>query len=98
MNRQTKRAMQRAEASEKRRPAPRRAPTAAAAGGAGGRKRTGMRQFFKEVRAELRKVNWPTRRELMSYTVVVLVSVIVLTSFVFGLDYLFSRVILELFT
>ena len=96
MNRQTKRAMQRAEGSEKRKPAPRRAPTAAAPGGP--RKRTGMRQFFKEVRSELRKVNWPTRRELMSYTVVVLVSVIVLTSFVFGLDYLFSRVILELFT
>ena len=60
-------------------------------------KRTSPRQFLKEVRQELKKVNWPTRQELIAYTVVVLVSVTVLTSFVFGLDFLFSKVVLKVF-
>jgi len=36
-------------------------------------KKTG--KFLREVRAELKKVTWPTRRELTTYTIVVLVSV-----------------------
>ena len=51
----------------------------------------------KEVRKELKQVHWPTRTELMAYFVVVLVSVVVLTSFVFGLDYLFSKAVLHIF-
>jgi preprotein translocase subunit SecE len=61
------------------------------------RKRSSPRQFLKEVRQELRKVNWPTRQELFAYTIVVLVSVTVLTSFVFGLDFLFSKLVLKVF-
>ncbi len=61
------------------------------------RKRTGARQFLKEVRQELKKVNWPTRQELVAYTVVVLVSVTVLTSFVFVLDFVFSKMVLKVF-
>ncbi|HLB61545.1 MAG TPA: preprotein translocase subunit SecE [Actinomycetota bacterium] len=60
------------------------------------RKRTPPLQFLREVRQELRKVNWPTKQELGAYTVVVLVSVTVLTSFVFGLDFVFSKAILKL--
>ena len=62
------------------------------------RKRTGVRQFLREVRQELKRVNWPTRQELVAYTVVVLVSVTVLTSFVFGLDYVFSKLVLRVFS
>ena len=61
------------------------------------RERTGARQFLKEVRQELKKVIWPTRKELMTYTIVVLATVIVLTSYVFGLDVLFSRFVLDVF-
>ena len=46
------------------------------------RKRTGIRQFLKDVRQELRKVDWPNRRELVSYTVVVLATIVVMTAFV----------------
>jgi preprotein translocase subunit SecE len=62
------------------------------------KERTGARQFLKEVRQELKKVIWPTRKELGTYTVVVLVTVIVLTSYVFGLDVLFSKFVLNVFT
>jgi preprotein translocase subunit SecE len=93
MNRQTKRLMARQErATERRTPTPPRRPVAQER-----KKRVPPRQFLKEVRQELKKVNWPTRQELFAYFVVVLVSVVVLTSYVFGLDYLFSKAVLRVF-
>jgi len=56
-------------------------------------KRTPARKFLKQVREELKKVDWPTRRELVSYTIVVLVTVVVMTSLVFGLDFGFTKAI-----
>ncbi len=61
------------------------------------KKRTPARQFVKEVRQELNKVNWPTRQEVMAYTVVVLVAVVVLTALVFGMDLSFSKAVLKVF-
>jgi preprotein translocase subunit SecE len=98
MNRQMKRMQERQERAQKRagvgRPT---APTATTKRVAvqERRKRTGVRQFLKEVRVELSKVDWPTRRELVSYTIVVLVTVTVLTAFVFGLDSFFTRAIFD---
>lgn len=61
------------------------------------KERTGVRQFLKEVRQELKKVNWPTRKELWSYFTVVLVSVVVLTVYVSGLDYVVAKAVLKIF-
>ena len=95
MNRQMKRAQERAEKQQKKAGADRQAAPAATARRAQRekRERTSARQFLKEVRQELRKVDWPTRRELATYTTVVLVTVVVMTSLVFGLDYVFQRAI-----
>ncbi|GAA5167609.1 preprotein translocase subunit SecE [Ornithinimicrobium tianjinense] len=46
--------------------------------------------FLAQVMAELRKVVQPTRRELITYTIVVLVFVAAVMAFVFGLDQLFQ--------
>ena len=46
--------------------------------------------FIRQVITELRKVVTPTRRELFSYTGVVLVFVIIMMGIVYGLDQLFS--------
>ena len=46
-------------------------------------------QFLKEVRQELTKVDWPTRRELVSDPIGSVITV--LTTYVFGLDSLFTR-------
>jgi preprotein translocase subunit SecE len=54
-------------------------------------------RFLREVREELAKVVWPSRREVVIYTTVVILTVLVMGLFVFGLDVLFSRVIVELF-
>ena len=99
MNRQMKRMQERSERQSKRSGPDRQATPAATARRAQAqekRKRTGTRQFLKEVRLELKKVDWPSRKELVSYTVVVLVTVVVLTSFVFALDLGFSKMIVKL--
>jgi len=98
MNRQTKRLMQRQKATGQDRVEAmrqRRAVTATAGGER--RRRTPIRQFLKEVRQELRKVAWPSRKELVGYTIVVLVAVVFLTTLVFGMDLTFSKVVLRVF-
>ncbi len=60
--------------------------------------RRGIFVFFSEVGAELRKVNWPNRRTVAAYSVVVLVCVALITAYIFGLDSLFSRAIIALYT
>ena len=108
MNRQMKRAQERQERQQRATMADRRQAAASSArragGGAGagagvrrdGRRKVGARQFLKEVRQELNKVDWPTRKELGTYTVVVLATVIVLTTLVFGMDLVFSKTILNI--
>lgn len=54
-------------------------------------------RFLREVRDELAKVVWPSRREVATYTIIVILTVLVVGLFVFCLDLIFSRVIVELF-
>lgn len=55
------------------------------------RERTAPRQFLREVRSELRKVAWPSRREVAVYTVTVLAVTTVLTVLVWGMDYVLRQ-------
>jgi preprotein translocase subunit SecE len=57
----------------------------------------GVGSFGGEVVAELKKVNWPDRRTVAAYTVVVLVAVSVITAIIFGLDTLFGRAVFAVF-
>ena len=54
-------------------------------------------RFFREVVAELRKVIWPGRRELITYTTVVIVFVAFIVALVAGLDLLFARGVIAVF-
>jgi len=53
--------------------------------------------FVREVVAELQKVIWPTRKELITYATVVVVFVSVITTIVSLLDLGFAKVILLVF-
>ncbi|MFB6893884.1 preprotein translocase subunit SecE [Kitasatospora sp. NPDC056327] len=53
--------------------------------------------FYRQIIAELRKVVWPSRNQLMSYTSVVVVFVVIVMAFVAGLDYGFSKASLWIF-
>ncbi len=59
--------------------------------------RTSPVQFGKEVKSELSKVSWPSRTEVINYSIVVLITVIVLTLFIGAIDWVFSTFVLELF-
>jgi preprotein translocase subunit SecE len=59
--------------------------------------RTTPRQFLREVRGELRKVAWPTREEVKKYSIIVLIAVVLFTTFVALLDYVFGVGVLWLY-
>lgn len=61
------------------------------------RERTSVVQFLREVRLELRRVNWPSRTEVASYSVVVLVAVTLLTVFIALLDQAIGQLVLWMF-
>ncbi len=96
MNREQKRAMQKRGMSgedgaptatrERRQPAARPAKEA----------RTPPRQYLREVIAELRKTSWPTRKETTRLAIIVLIAIIVLSAFIFGIDLLFGEAITRL--
>ena len=51
----------------------------------------GIRKFYRETIAELKKVSWPTRAEAISLTRVVLVVILVMGAFLGFLDYVFTQ-------
>ncbi len=57
----------------------------------------GIGTFYRQVVAELRKVIWPTRKELVTYTSVVLVFVTIMVAIVSVFDFAFGRAVLEVF-
>lgn len=52
----------------------------------------GVVRFFREVRAELGKVNWPSRKEVIGSTAVVLISVFILSFFLGLVDVVLQRI------
>lgn len=52
-----------------------------------------IKSYFKGVKAELKKVNWPTKKELTNYTIVVLATVFVMTVVIWGLDVIFQNLV-----
>ena len=49
------------------------------------------------MRGELRKVAWPTRAEVINYSIIVLVAVVILTAYIASLDFVFGEAIFKLF-
>ncbi len=54
---------------------------------------TKIKNYFKGVRSELKKVNWPTKKELTNYTIVVFTISALMTVVIWGLDLAFQKAI-----
>ncbi|MEL0193885.1 MAG: preprotein translocase subunit SecE [Acidimicrobiaceae bacterium] len=80
LNREQKRLLKRQGALDEK-GAPTRAPRQV------NRNRVGPRQYLREVRDEMRKVALPERPEEVRYSLIVLVTVVVYTAYVSGLDF-----------
>lgn len=87
MSRRMRRELQRGALAQKK-PSrmPKKAPPPA-------KKRISPIKFLREVRIELSRVNWPTRGELMSSTLVVIATVLIITLVVYFFDIIFSNIV-----
>jgi preprotein translocase subunit SecE len=56
------------------------------------------KEFFRDTNAEMKKVTWPTKNEVVGTTTVVIVATIVFALFLWGCDELFGRGVLWLLT
>src|ERR671933_1996560 len=77
-------------------PAP-RPPIPSLGGAAGGRRGRGNPiEFVRDVRSELRKVAWPSQRETVNLTVVVIALSVAVGLFLGGVDFLFQELFVRL--
>ena len=53
--------------------------------------RVSFKQFFKEVSGEVKKLSWPTKKELVSYTLTVLGFIILMAVIIYVLDLVFGE-------
>lgn len=58
----------------------------------------GIKKYLREVKAELRKVNWPSVKDLLSYTTVVLVTVLFVSVFIGVVDLVVTKLLAPLIT
>jgi len=52
-----------------------------------------IKEFFEGVRKEMKKVSWPTQKELVDNTIITIVFSIILSAFIFGIDQVYSTVL-----
>ena len=51
--------------------------------------------FLKEVRLEMRKVNWPTRQETIKYVIIIVCISALIAAFLGALDFMFAGLLKE---
>jgi preprotein translocase subunit SecE len=52
--------------------------------------------FLKESRSELKKVNWPSREEVLTSTRVVIISILIIAAVIALVDYVIKTVVFAL--
>jgi len=56
----------------------------------------GAKDFLKEVNMELKRVNWPNKKETIKYTLIVIATLTIVAMYLGMIDFLFSRGLNEL--
>jgi preprotein translocase subunit SecE len=74
-----------------------RKPVKSTGGGPARPERTSPVVFVREVRSELRKVIWPTRKELITYTTVAVIFILVMVGIVTGIDTGLTKLVFAIF-
>ena len=54
---------------------------------------SGITNFLKDVKLELSRVNWPTKKETITYTIAVVALSLVVAGFLGGLDFVFTWIL-----
>jgi preprotein translocase subunit SecE len=50
-------------------------------------------RWFRETKSELKKVVWPTRKQLINNTAIVLAAVITVGAVMSGMDFIFMQIV-----
>jgi preprotein translocase subunit SecE len=88
-------------------PSPRATPFGEGAEGRGTRRERGLSsprvgplgrlsQFIRDVRGELKRVSWPSAKEVQNTTIITLIAVIFFAAYLFAVDQALARMILGL--
>jgi len=56
----------------------------------------GVKNYFQELQMEMRRVTWPSRKQVQATTVVVIATVFAFAAYFFVVDAVFSRLITKL--
>ena len=51
----------------------------------------GIVKYFKEVKSELKKVSWPSLKQIQNNTIIVLVCILIIGAFIWVLDFTFQQ-------
>ena len=54
---------------------------------------TKIQAFLKEVKTELKKVNWSNRQETIKYTLIVIIVLVLVATYLGAIDFFFSRLL-----
>jgi preprotein translocase subunit SecE len=65
-------------------------------GHAGERKSGGIGQFLHDVRSEMRRVAWPTAKEVQNTTIITLVAMVFFAAYLYGVDEIWAFLINQL--
>ncbi|MFB6290826.1 MAG: preprotein translocase subunit SecE [Candidatus Bipolaricaulia bacterium] len=55
-----------------------------------------MVSFLRNVRAEIKKVSWPSQSEVITMTILILGMVILLSAYIGGVDLVYRRIIQQI--
>ncbi len=97
MNRQTKRMMERQQGASESVSAAAAARQQVASRNSKADKRLTFRGYLSEVKSELKKVIWPKRAQVVNYSTVVFVTLVLLIVVIFVLNFAFSKAVLFLY-
>ena len=53
---------------------------------------SGLTLFYRETKNEMKKVTWPTRQELIAYTIVVVIATFFCAAAIWGIDAIFAQI------
>ncbi|MGC8795046.1 MAG: preprotein translocase subunit SecE [Bryobacteraceae bacterium] len=56
-----------------------------------------LREYVKELQAEMRRVTWPTRKQVVATTAVVIAAVFAFAAYFAVVDLVFARMITRIF-
>ena len=54
------------------------------------KKEVAKESFFKQVKKELKKVSWPSKKNMLKFSITTICFVVIFSLFFFGLDSLFA--------